>query len=101
MTNSPDMPANDVPLPLDEMRATWLGTVDYAVALDLQHSVLDARKSNSVPDTLLLLEHPHVITLGRRAGESHILTERAVLKNVGVEVHETDRGGEATYHGPG
>ena len=87
--------------PADEMRATWLGSVDYGAALDLQRSVVEARKSKSVPDTLLLLEHPHVVTLGRRAGESHVLTGRDMLKSLGVEVHETDRGGEATYHGPG
>ena len=106
MRNSPSIHANGIhangmPLPPGEMRATWLGTVDYGAAFDLQRSVLDARKSNTVPDTLLLLEHPHVITLGRRAGDSDVLTDREVLKNAGVEVHETDRGGEATYHGPG
>jgi lipoyl(octanoyl) transferase len=87
--------------PLSELQANWLGTVDYGAALDLQRSLLDGRKSNSVPDTLLLLEHSNVITLGRRAGESHLLTSRDDLKAAGVEVYETDRGGEATYHGPG
>lgn len=83
------------------LRATWLGTVEYGTALELQRSVVDARKSDSIPDSVLLLEHPHVITLGRRASESHVLTDLEELKNAGVEVHETDRGGEATYHGPG
>jgi lipoyl(octanoyl) transferase len=83
------------------MRATWLDTVDYNSALELQRAMAEARKSNSVPDTLLLLEHPHVITLGRRAGESHVLSNPETLKAEGVELHETERGGEATYHGPG
>ncbi len=106
MGSSPDIlaetvHAGDVAPPLSELRATWLGTVGYKTAFDLQRSVLEARKSKAIPDTLLLLEHPHVITLGRRAGESSVLTERAELETAGVEVHETDRGGEATYHGPG
>jgi lipoyl(octanoyl) transferase len=85
----------------DEMRATWLGPVDYGTALGLQRSVVEVRKSNAVPDTLLFLEHPHVITMGRRAPASHVLTALDELEASGVEVHETDRGGEATYHGPG
>lgn len=106
MSFPPGSDSNGTALPLaemgaTEMRATWLGTVDYATALDLQRSVLDARKSKSVSDTLLLLEHPHVITLGRRGGEAHLLTARDELAATGIEVFETDRGGEATYHGPG
>jgi len=83
------------------LRARWLGTVDYGSALDLQRSTLDARKSGEIPDTLLLLEHPHVVTLGRRADDTHLVTDRSGLEAAGVEVFETDRGGEATYHGPG
>jgi lipoyl(octanoyl) transferase len=84
-----------------ELRATWLGNLDYGSALELQRSTLEARKSGSKPDSLLLLEHPHVVTLGRRADDTHLVTNRAELKSAGVEVFETDRGGEATYHGPG
>ena len=84
-----------------KLHARWLGTVDYGSALDLQRSTLDARKSGEIPDTLLLLEHPHVITLGRRADDSHLVTDRSGLEAAGVEIFETDRGGEATYHGPG
>jgi len=83
------------------LRAKWLGIVDYGSALDLQRSTLDARKSDDIPDTLLLLEHPHVITLGRRADDTHLVTDRSGLEAAGVEIFETDRGGEATYHGPG
>lgn len=104
MIGSPGIRPNDPrsgEIRSSEIRATWLGTVGYGPALDLQRSVLEARKSNAVPDVLLLLEHPHVFTLGRRADESHVLTALEELKASGVEVHDTDRGGEATYHGPG
>jgi lipoyl(octanoyl) transferase len=84
-----------------KLRARWLGTVGYGSALDLQRSMLNARKSGGIPDTLLLLEHPHVVTLGRRADDTHLVTERSGLEAAGVEIFETDRGGEATYHGPG
>jgi lipoyl(octanoyl) transferase len=56
--------------PIDEIQANWLGTSDYGSALELQRSTMDRRKSDSIPDTILLLEHPHVITLGRRADNS-------------------------------
>jgi lipoyl(octanoyl) transferase len=84
-----------------ELQAKWLGTVDYGAALDLQRLTHGERKLGTVPDTLLLLEHSHVITLGRRADDSHLVTDRDGLERAGVEVFETDRGGEATYHGPG
>ncbi len=84
-----------------ELRARWLGTVGYGSALDLQRSMLNARKSGDIPDTLLLLEHPHVVTLGRTADDTHLVTERSGLEAAGVEIFKTDRGGEATYHGPG
>lgn len=78
-----------------------LGIMPYKEALDLQlelHSqVADGRR----PDTLLLLEHPHTFTLGRRGRMEDILIDRAELDRLGVEVHHTDRGGEVTYHGPG
>ncbi|MDA1258049.1 MAG: lipoyl(octanoyl) transferase LipB [Chloroflexi bacterium] len=83
------------------MSARWLGTAPYVEALAHQRELHAARVSGDIPDTLLLLEHPHVITLGRRALESHILSDDAALSAAGVEVAETDRGGEATYHGPG
>ena len=85
----------------DELRASWLGTVGYGAALELQRSVLARRKSDEISDSLLLLEHPHVVTLGRRADDSHLVTDRDKLIAADVEIFETDRGGEATYHGPG
>ncbi|MSQ08825.1 MAG: lipoyl(octanoyl) transferase LipB [Dehalococcoidia bacterium] len=97
--SSPDSQAPSGVRPV--MRAVWLGTVPYGLALKLQHKLLEQRKNNVIPDTLLLLEHPHVFTLGRRADGSHVTADEDTLKSASVEVVETDRGGEATYHGPG
>ena len=83
------------------MQVMWLGTVGYAQALARQRKFHELRVSGDVPDTILLLEHPHVITLGRRAPETHVLSDGETLAAAGVEVEESDRGGEATYHGPG
>lgn len=78
-----------------------LGRVEYRDGLELQRQFQEARRANAVPDTLLLLEHPPVLTLGRGAKENNILTPKAQLDALGVEVFETDRGGDVTYHGPG
>lgn len=78
-----------------------LGRVEYADGLELQRQFQEARKTNAVPDTLVLLEHPPVLTLGRGAKGNNILTPKAQLDALGVEVFETDRGGDVTYHGPG
>lgn len=83
------------------MRASWLGSVPYDSALKLQRSLFERRKTGAISDTLLLLEHPHVYTLGRRAVESHVLASPDLLRAIGADVIETDRGGEVTYHGPG
>ena len=83
------------------MHASWLGRVRYRPAYDLQRLLLEERKAEEIPDTLLLLEHEHVFTLGRRADETHLVTSDALIENTRAEVIETDRGGEATYHGPG
>jgi lipoyl(octanoyl) transferase len=92
---------SDIGVSGTELRATWLGKIDYGSALDLQRSILDNRKSGSISDSVLFLEHSHVVTLGRRADDTHLVTERPKLLAAGVEICETDRGGEATYHGPG
>lgn len=73
---------------------TWLGRVPYGEAVELQLAVRDALKSGEGPERFLLLEHPHVYTLGRNADRSDVLRD-------GVEVAECDRGGQVTYHGPG
>ncbi len=75
----------------------------YPDALALQRSLVDERRAGHIPDTLLLVEHPHVLTLGVRGdgGRSHILATDDALASRGIEVHETGRGGDITYHGPG
>jgi len=80
-----------------------LGRVDYGDALVLQQRLVDERRAGAIPDTLLLLEHPPVITLGvkTRRGPNHIVASAEELAREGVAVHETGRGGDVTYHGPG
>ncbi len=78
-----------------------LGTVDYATGLRLQSELIAARKENRIPDTLLLLQHKPVITLGRNAKAQNVLLSRELLAKQGVELFETDRGGDVTFHGPG
>lgn len=80
-----------------------LGRVPYADALDLQRRLVEERKADRVEDLLLLVEHPHVLTLGMRGdgGRSHILATDESLAARGVQVFETGRGGDVTYHGPG
>jgi len=77
--------------------------VPYAEALALQRSLVEERRFGRIGDTLLLLEHPHVITLGVRGdgGRSHILATDEALAARGIEVFEAGRGGDVTYHGPG
>ena len=79
-----------------------LGLVPYADGLELQRALVEDRKANRIPDTLLLLQHPHVLTVGvKKDGRSHIIATPADLASRGVEVFETGRGGDVTYHGPG
>jgi len=78
-----------------------LGRVDYATALKLQRSLVELRKAGSIADTLLLLEHPPVITLGRNAKRNNVLVSEEQAARAGVEIFECDRGGDVTYHGPG
>jgi lipoyl(octanoyl) transferase len=80
-----------------------LGLVPYADALVLQRQLVEERRHGRIGDVLLLVEHPHVLTLGVRGdgGRSHILAAPEVLASRGVDVHETGRGGDITYHGPG
>ena len=79
----------------------YLGRVDYAIALELQQTLVRLVKEARITHTLLLLEHPPVITLGRNAGAQNIVASREFLSANGVELHETDRGGDVTFHGPG
>jgi lipoyl(octanoyl) transferase len=80
-----------------------LGRVSYAEALELQRTLVEDRRAGRIGDVLLLLEHPHVITLGTRrdTARANVLTTPERLAALGVELHETGRGGDVTYHGPG
>ena len=77
------------------------GRLGYAEGLRLQADLVAARKAQTIGDTLLLLEHPPVLTLGRNASRAHILAREEFLARKGIEVHEINRGGDVTYHGPG
>jgi lipoate-protein ligase B len=83
------------------VKIVWLGEVAYREALDLQLSCLDRRATRRIPDTLLLLTHPHVYTLGRAGDEANLLVSKETLASEGVPVERVGRGGDITYHGPG
>ena len=78
-----------------------LGTIDYGMAIQLQRSLVGLRQQGNISDVLLLLEHPPVITLGRNASREHLLASSDLLKSKGVELFESNRGGDITFHGPG
>jgi lipoyl(octanoyl) transferase len=78
-----------------------LGLIGYADAYALQKRIIAARKADGIEDVLLLCQHPHVITQGRNGKREHLLAGENVLRQKGVEFHETSRGGDITYHGPG
>jgi lipoyl(octanoyl) transferase len=78
-----------------------LGTLPYGEALELQRQLVAARRAGQVDDQLLLLEHPHVITLGTSSHPEHILVDERDRALLGIELFETGRGGDVTYHGPG
>ena len=78
-----------------------VGRMAYGTALELQHRLVEERQQERIGDTLLLVEHPPVITMGRKATAADILVPLAQLQAAGVEIHRITRGGEATYHGPG
>jgi len=78
-----------------------LGTVAYGDGLALQESLVRRRREGSIPDTLLLLEHPHVITLGTGSHPENVLADAGERARLGIELYETGRGGDVTYHGPG
>ena len=84
-----------------ELAVERLGLRDYASVLALQEQLHEARREGAIPDTLLLLEHTPVITLGRGAKQENVLLPAAELRARGVELHEITRGGDVTYHGPG
>src|SRR2546423_7669302 len=87
-------------MPHRTLKIERLGRVDYAAALDLQKQSAASVLTGAQPDTLLLLEHPHTLTLGRRSAQNGIISTAEVLKSRGVTIFETNRGGKTTYHGP-
>ena len=84
-----------------QLQLSWLGRIGYREAWDLQKRLVAARVDGAIPDTLLLLEHDAVLTLGRGADPTHVLAAPRELKARGMEVIPVERGGEVTYHGPG
>lgn len=83
------------------METVWLGEIAYREALDLQLSFLDRRADRRIPDTLLLLTHPHVYTLGRAGDDANLLVPRETLSREEIPLERVGRGGDITYHGPG
>jgi len=77
------------------------GRVEYGEAFAWQQRLVDQRKGGAIPDQLILLEHPHTITMGRNGHMQNLLAGEAMLRREGVAFHPTDRGGDVTYHGPG
>ena len=75
--------------------------MDYASALELQQRLVTERQQGAIDDQLLLVEHPHVVTLGRNGHRENLLASDEILERAGVAFHPTDRGGDITYHGPG
>jgi lipoyl(octanoyl) transferase len=78
-----------------------LGRMGYGPALELQQELIAARKQGTAPDQLLLLQHPHVITMGRNGHHENLLASAEILERAGISFFPTDRGGDVTYHGPG
>lgn len=87
--------------PVKTLVARWLGRLPYRDGAELQRKLVRERRQGRIPDTLVLLEHPPVITLGSRARSEHVLLSPSELQARGIEVHEAGRGGDVTYHGPG
>jgi lipoate-protein ligase B len=78
-----------------------LGLMDYKKAWDLQRDLWSRRVKEELPDLLIFLEHPHVITLGRRGNRSYLIASQEVLEAMGIRIYHVERGGDVTYHGPG
>jgi len=86
---------------MTELQVCQLGTVPYADALEIQLKLLEKRKNNEIPDTLLLLEHPHTITTGKRGNVDNLLLTKKALEKHNIHFEIIGRGGDITYHGPG
>ena len=92
-----------VPYPSDsdELEVRVLGVVPYEQALERQARLVARRRAGEIPDQLLLVEHPHVITLGSGSSADHVLADAAERSRLGIDLFEVGRGGDVTYHGPG
>lgn len=88
------------PEPLCCQVRDW-GNMRYSVALEAQRRLVEQRKRGEIPDQLVFVEHPHVITMGRNGHRENLLAAPELLERAGIEFHHTDRGGDVTYHGPG
>jgi lipoyl(octanoyl) transferase len=100
---APSATPNEGPQAARPLEVRRLGLVTYADGVALQKTLVEERRANRITDTLLLLEHPHVITLGVKARNTmaNVRADAGELARRGVEVHESGRGGDVTYHGPG
>jgi lipoyl(octanoyl) transferase len=78
-----------------------LGRMRYSEAFAIQQRLVEERKQGHGVDTLFFVEHPHVVTIGRNAQVQHVLASEEILSRTGIDLFETDRGGDVTYHGPG
>lgn len=92
---------NEVAPAIRELALLEPGLVPYGEALDLQAELVEKRRAGTIPDTLILLEHPHVITLGSASDPAHVLADDRERERLGIELFEAGRGGDVTYHGPG
>jgi lipoate-protein ligase B len=95
------MPETLAPAAAATFKLRDLGRVGYADAFALQQDFVERRKRGGIPDQLLIVEHPHVITMGRNGRAENVLASPEVLARAGIEFEQTDRGGDVTYHGPG
>ena len=100
------MPERLIPEPVKKIQRSCvfldLNTLEYKKALDLQLTFLNAKINNPLePDRLLLVEHPQVYTLGRRGGKENLIVSEEFLSSNGIQIVQTDRGGNITFHGPG
>src|SRR5262249_28774956 len=94
-------PESGVRIAARDVELRNLGQLGYAKAFDLQRSLVEKRKRGQIPDQLLIVEHPHVVTMGRNGRDENLLAAPELLARAGIEFHRTDRGGDVTYHGPG
>lgn len=94
-------PAGQAPFPARRLLCRDLGRLGYAESLRLQNELVARRKRREIPDHLLIVEHPHVVTMGRNGRGENLLASPEMLERAGIQFHPTDRGGDVTYHGPG